>query len=97
MAVKITNGNPRNGDQNVQVHNGQIVVTGTVDEPCTVSATLTDGVNPPIAGTPVSMFVNTNQQWSFTFPAAANTNYSLTVQGTNAGGTGSSTITFKTA
>jgi hypothetical protein len=97
MSVKITNANPRNGDENVPVFNGHITANGTVDEACTVSATLTDGVNPPVAGTPASMFVNANQQWSFTFPVAANTNYSLTVQGTNAGGTGSSTITFKTA
>jgi hypothetical protein len=96
MAVRITNANPRNGDQNVTVFNSHITPNGTVDEACTVSATLTDGVNPPAAGTPASMFVNPNQQWGFTFPATLNTNYSLTVQGTNASGTGSSTITFKT-
>jgi hypothetical protein len=95
MAVKIINASPRNGDQNVPVVNGQISCTGTVDENATwVNAQLTDGTTTQVGA---QEFINKNQQWHYQFNAALNTNYSLTVTGTNSEGVGSSTIMFKTA
>jgi hypothetical protein len=95
MAVKIINVSPRNGDQNVPVVNGQISCTGTLDENATwVNAQLTDGTTTQVGA---QEFVNKGQQWHYQFNAALNTNYSLTVTGTNSEGVGSSTIMFKTA
>jgi hypothetical protein len=103
MAVKITNSNPTNGAMNVPVVHCTlypvcVTCNGTVDENATtVSATLQTGSGPPIGGVPASMVVNIGGMWSFTFPAATSTTYSLTVTGVNSDGTGTSTITFTTA
>jgi hypothetical protein len=98
MSVKITNTQPRNGDLNVPIAGGVVNATGTVDEDgTTVRATVTAAGGGTVATAPVSEFLNAGGQWHFSFPAAPQTWYSLEVDGSNSGGTGSSTITFRTA
>jgi hypothetical protein len=94
MAVKITNQSPRNGDQNVPVVSGKISCTGTVDDTAWVNAQLTDGTTTQGGA---QEYIQKNGQWGYSFNAGLDTNYSLTVTGTNADGIGSSTIMFKTA
>jgi hypothetical protein len=107
MAVKVVNVNPVNGGTLSSVGGGTVQATGTFDESATINAMLQYGTSTWISNQEGAGFVlmppNLTVQWQVTFgpPGGAPVpgglaNCNLTVSGTNAGGTGSSTIFVST-
>jgi hypothetical protein len=94
MAVKIRHQSPISNGQ-AQVSGGKVTVTVQVDEVCqSLQATITTGTTSTASdeGSLSNVFAFTNTV--FHFNATASTQYTLTVIGTNANGTTTSTISF---
>jgi hypothetical protein len=99
MALKVTNLPPVvNGAQNLALQAGMLNVPFQFDEAGhLVQAFLDDGAGHITHSTFEGIFVPANTSKTVPIKANASTTYSLTLQGENANGLGSSTITITTA